>query len=89
MNNQSEVLNDNSQSYKSNLYHMNNQSDALNVNIEKLIDENKQTKLQNTELQNVIKDLEIKLNCLIQNKDLYEQVLTRNQSLDDNETYLK
>jgi hypothetical protein len=42
-------LNDNSQSYKSNLYHINNQSDALNVNIEKLIDENKQTKLQNTE----------------------------------------
>jgi len=68
---------------------MNNQSDALNVNIEKLIDENKQTKLQNTELQNVIKDLEIKLNCLIQNKDLYEQVLTRNQSLDDNEIVLK
>lgn len=37
----------------------------------------------------MVKDLELKLNCLIQNKDLYEQVLSRNQSIDDSELMLR
>lgn len=37
----------------------------------------------------MVADLENKLNCFIQNRDYYEQMLTRNQSNDETEIVLK
>jgi len=37
----------------------------------------------------MVKDLESKLNCVIQNKDYYEQVLSKNQSSSDDNELMK